>query len=162
MVATGKDKTISELSKEIGVSKPTISKAIAELGIEPQKIGNRFLLNETQISQIKSKILQTPQEETEKIPQKSEDKSENLEKMITILQNQMEVLSNQLIEKDKQIAQLTTALENATAATAAAQALHVADKKMLMDTAGEEDTVIEDKPAEKLSLWQRLTGKKGG
>ena len=50
--------TVKELADELGVSKPTISKAITELGLQGHltKIGNRFILEESEIEAIKPKI----------------------------------------------------------------------------------------------------------
>ena len=54
--------TVKELADELGVSKPTISKAITELGLQGHltKIGNRFILEDSEIEAIKSKISKTP------------------------------------------------------------------------------------------------------
>lgn len=173
-------KTIKQIADELGVSKPTISRAIADLGIEPFKVSNRFELSDadttlikTQISQIgetqQSQIL--PQSEHGKSP-KSQNETEKslislLEMQISLLQEQLTVKDTQLATKDEQIRgqqtqieqltvalqQQTSALESTTAALTAAQALHAADKKTLM--------LIEDKKNEhKLSFWERRAAKK--
>ncbi|MGN0246702.1 MAG: hypothetical protein ACI4DK_12175, partial [Lachnospiraceae bacterium] len=69
-------KTIRQLAEELGVTKPTIAKAIRELDIEPQKIGNRNELSDEQCEQIKIQIskksqisdLQKTPTETQKTP----------------------------------------------------------------------------------------------
>ena len=65
--------TIKQLADELGVSKTTISKAVLVLGFNGKlhKVGNRYMLSEMQILQIKSKISQfSPNDEREK-PQTS-------------------------------------------------------------------------------------------
>ena len=65
--------TIKQLADELGVSKTTISKAVLVLGFNEKlhKVGNRYMLSEMQILQIKSKISQfSPNDEREK-PQTS-------------------------------------------------------------------------------------------
>ena len=56
--------TIRQLANELGVCKQTISNAILQLGFQDtlHKVGNKYILSETQISQIKLQI------ETEKTP----------------------------------------------------------------------------------------------
>ena len=47
--------TIRQLANELGVSKTTINKIISDLGVQHtiQKVGNKYLLSETQILQLK-------------------------------------------------------------------------------------------------------------
>lgn len=173
-------KTIRQIADELGVSKPTISRAIADLGIEPHKVGNRFELSDDDIDRIKTQISKigetpqsqiSPQSQNEKT-QKSQHETERsiislLETQISLLQEQLTVKDTQLFAKDEQIRgqqaqieqltaslqQQTSALENTTAALTAAQALHAADKKTLM--------LIENQENEhKLSFWERLAAKK--
>ena len=61
------DISIKELAEELGVSKPTISKAIDVLGIQGnlRKVGNRFMLDETQVMAVKSQITQIYETEIE-------------------------------------------------------------------------------------------------
>ena len=60
--------TIKQLADELGVSKTTISKAVLVLGFNGKlhKVGNRYMLSEMQILQIKSKISQFSQTDEEK------------------------------------------------------------------------------------------------
>ena len=120
--------TIKQLADELGVSKTTISKAVLVLGFNGKlhKVGNRYMLSEMQISQIKSKISQFSQTDEEKKTQISptlqtdEEKKTQIsptlqtdeeEKMQisllkqqnAILQQQLSVLSKQLSVKDEQI-----------------------------------------------------------
>ena len=120
--------TIKQLADELGVSKTTISKAVLVLGFNGKlhKVGNRYMLSEMQISQIKSKISQFSQTDEEKKTQTSPtlqtdeekklqisptlqtDEEEKmqislLEQQNAILQQQLSVLSKQLSVKDEQI-----------------------------------------------------------
>lgn len=178
------DITIKELADELGVSKPTVSKAIDTLGIqgELRKVSNRFMLDETQAAAVKSQILQSgetetaekPQEETETEPPKPQSEVEK--SLISLLESQITILQEQLTAKDAQIATLgkslqdTTAaltaaqdaLQSTTAALTAAQALHAGTiQQQLTDRSGSsgeqsEDTVDAPTPEQKRNFWQRL------
>ena len=120
--------TIKQLADELGVSKTTISKAVLVLGFNGKlhKVGNRYMLSEMQISQIKSKISQFSQTDEEKKTQTSPTLQTDEEKKLqisptlqtdeeekmqisllkqqnAILQQQLSVLSKQLSVKDEQI-----------------------------------------------------------
>ena len=120
--------TIKQLADELGVSKTTISKAVLVLGFNGKlhKVGNRYMLSEMQISQIKSKISQFSQTDEEKKTQISPTLQADEEKKLqisptlqtdeeekmqisllkqqnAILQQQLSVLSKQLSVKDEQI-----------------------------------------------------------
>lgn len=121
--------TIKELADELGVSKPTISKAIDALGIQAElrKVSNRFVLSETQAAAVKSQILQSgetetpqkPQEETKNEPPKPQSETEK--SLISLLESQITILQEQLSAKDAQIATLGKSLQDTTAALTAAQ-----------------------------------------
>ena len=82
--------TIKQLADELGVSKTTISKVVSGLGFNGKlhKVGNRYMLSETQISQIKSQISQFSQTDEEEKLQIS-----LLEKQNAILQEQLSILN---------------------------------------------------------------------
>lgn len=65
--------TIKELANELKVGKTTINRVIAQLGFQNklQKVGNRYMLSEMQIEQIKLKISHQSNHETEPIKQES-------------------------------------------------------------------------------------------
>ena len=50
--------TIKQLANELGVCKQTVNNAILQLNLQDtlHKVGNKYLLSETQILQIKSQI----------------------------------------------------------------------------------------------------------
>lgn len=138
--------TVKELADALGVSKPTISKAISELGLQGHltKIGNRFVLEESEIQAIKSKILQSPiPKESPKTESENENKTKETQNapeksLISLLESQITILTEQLSQKDSQINSLTSALATSqeqikaltnslqatTTALTAAQALH--------------------------------------
>lgn len=173
--------TIKELADELGVSKPTVSKAIDALGIqgELRKVGNRFVLSESQAAAVKSQILQSgetetppkPQEETENEPPKPQSEMEK--SLILLLESQITILQEQLSAKDAQIATLgkslqdTTAaltaaqdaLQSTTAALTAAQALHAGTiQQQLTDKQAGSEGVSEDVPEqqEQKGFWARI------
>ena len=148
--------TIRQLANELGVSKTTINKIISGLGVQHtiQKVGNKYLLSETQILQIKMQLAQNEKSKIENLKSQTDDqksknddqksKTENLksqtdnQNLILILEKQLSLLNEQLAIKDEQIMDyreqikfyqeqilmLTQSLHDATTALTAAQALH--------------------------------------
>ena len=140
--------TIKQLADELGVSKPTIRNIVSELGIQSKlrKVGNRYMLSDAQITQVKLQILKdgvlSESEKTEKSEsevlsesektEKSEsemlsesEKTENsivreqlsiLSQQLTVKDNQIQVLQDQLIVKDSQIQILQEQIRQLTAA----------------------------------------------
>lgn len=164
--------TIKELADELGVSKPTVSKAIDALGIqgELRKVGNRFVLSESQAAAVKSQILQSgetetppkPQDETENEPPKPQSEMEKslislLESQITILQEQLTVKDSQIAAQQDQIKQLTQSLHDTTAALTAAQALHAGTiKQQLTDKQVVSEGQSEPEPEERQGFFKRF------
>lgn len=158
--------TIKELADELGVSKTTISNTIDMLGIQQElkKIGNRFMLDEIQVSKIKTQIMQSSemktsqklQNETQSETQKVQSETEKT--LISFLETQISILHDQLTEKDAQINMLgkslqdtssaltaaQEALRDTTAALTAAQALHAGTIKQQLT----EHSVISDVPSD--------------
>ena len=137
--------TIKQLADELGVSKPTIRNIVSELGIQSKlrKVGNRYMLSDAQITQVKLQILKdgvlSESEKTEsevlsesEKTKKSEsemlsesEKTENsivreqlsiLSQQLTVKDNQIQVLQDQLIAKDNQIQILQEQIGQLTAA----------------------------------------------
>ena len=91
--------TIKQLADELGVSKPTVRSVIAELGFydKLRKVGNRYMLSDMQISEIKSKMsnkseneVQSESEKTEKSKNEIQLKSEKTEKLESEIQPKSE------------------------------------------------------------------------
>lgn len=162
--------TVKQLAEELGVSKPTISKAITDLGLQGNlhKIGNRFILDDSEIAAIKSQILQVPEsQEPQKSETTTEKQSEKVENdtektLISLLESQITILSQQLAVKDSQIAAqqeqiktLTQSLHDTTAALTAAQALHAGTiQQQLTDKQERSESVPEQQ--ERKGLWERI------
>ena len=124
--------TIKQLASELGVSKPTVRSVIAELGFHDKlrKVGNRYMLSDMQISEIKSKMsnkseneVHSELEKTEKSKNEIQPKSEKTEKSESevqlksesevqpktennIFMEQLLILNKQLAVKDEQITML--------------------------------------------------------
>ena len=154
--------TIKQLADELAVSKSTIGRAIVQLGFQDQlcKIGNKYMLSETQILQIK---LQLSKDEEEKSLQA------NQEMQNVILQEQLSILNKQLAIKDhqikilqEQIGQLTTAMESMATALTAAQALHAGtiQKQLTEHSDSMEQMPNQEQPKQKKGIFSRLFGRK--
>lgn len=168
--------TVKQLAEELGVSKPTISKAITDLGLQGNlhKIGNRFILEDSEIDAIKSQILQTPRPQepqemetaTEKQSEKAETETEKtlislLESQITILSQQLQVKDNQIAAQQEQIKTLTQSLHDTTAALTAAQALHAGTiQQQLADKQASHEGQAEPDSEERQGFWQRIFKKR--
>ena len=179
--------TIRQLANELGVSKTTINKIISGLGVQHtiQKVGNKYLLSETQILQIKMQLAQNEKSKTENLKSQTDDqksKTENLksqtdnQNLILILEKQLSLLNEQLAIKDEQIIDyreqirfyqeqilmLTQSLHDATTALTAAQALHAGTiqkqltEHSLMDQSSGEPEVHKQKQG----FLSRLFGRK--
>ena len=174
--------TIKQLAEQLGVSKTTISKAIFVLGLQGKlkRSGNKYLLSEVQIENVKTQIA-NQKSQTE--PAKSETTNQNalievLQKHLSLLneqlsikddqirtyQEQIRLLQDQLISKDRQIEQLTTAMENTTAALTASQALHAGtiQRQLTEQNSNKENTAPDDpeQPKQKQGFFSKFFGKK--
>ena len=126
--------TIKQLANELGVSKPTISNVIVQLNLQDKlrRVGNRYILTETQIDQIKlylsednkekiqsqsEKLIKSPKTPNSQNQNDDEEKTQlQSEKLIKspktpnsqndILQEQLLLLYQQLAIKDNQIQML--------------------------------------------------------
>ena len=179
--------TIKQLANELGVSKTTISKVVSGLGFNGKlhKVGNRYMLSETQISQIKSQISQFSQTDEEEKSQRTQTSQTNeqekiqislLEKQNAILQEQLSILNKQLsvkdeqikllqeqlIAKDVQIGQVTTAMESMATALTAEQALHAGTirKQLTEYSTIEQPTDETEQPKQKQGFFSRFFGRK--
>ena len=121
--------TIKQLADELGVCKQTVNNAILQLNLQDtlHKVGNKYLLSETQILQIKSQIKmpktskstkstnenEDNEEKTQettaffekstKTPKTSKSTNEKEKTTISFLELQNEILREQLVIKDNQI-----------------------------------------------------------
>ena len=160
--------TIKQLANELGVSKTTINKVISSLGVQHtlHKVGNKYMLSEIQILQIKNQIenqklkIENQKSKIENLEPKIENQKSKIENseskienqnLIFILEKQLALLNEQLAFKDEQIKDyrqqiksyqeqiliLTQSLHDATTALTAAQALHAGTiQKQLTEHSG--------------------------
>ena len=168
--------TIKQLADELAVSKSTIGRAIVQLGFQDQlcKIGNKYMLSETQILQIKLQLSKDEEEKSLQANSKTlheEEKSlqANQERQNAILQEQLSILNKQLEIKDQQIqilqeqiGQLTAAMESMATALTAAQALHAGtiQKQLTEHSDNIEQLPNQEQAKPKQSLFSKLFGKK--
>ena len=150
--------TIKQLAEQLGVSKTTISKAIFVLGLQGKlkRSGNKYLLSEVQIENVKTQIA-NQKSQTE--PVKSQTANQNA--LIDVLQKQLFLLNEQLSIKDDQI---TAAMENITAALTASQALHAGTiQQQLTDQSNSKENSVPDdpeQPKQKQGFFSKFFGKK--
>ena len=127
--------TIKQLANELGVCKQTVNNAILQLNLQDtlHKVGNKYLLSETQILQIKSQIKMPKTSKSTKSTNENEDNEEKTQETtaffekstktsktskstkstkstnekekstISFLELQNEILREQLVIKDNQI-----------------------------------------------------------
>ena len=177
--------TIKQLASELGVSKPTVRSVIAELGFQGKlrKVGNRYMLSDMQISEIKLKMsnkseneVQPKSEKTEKSESEVQPKTENnifmeqlliLNKQLAVKDEQITMLQDQFAVKDRQInllqeqiSQLTAAMENLTASLNAEQALHAGTiQKQLTEHSVMDQPSDVDQSKQRQGFFSRLFGR---
>ena len=175
-------KTIKQIADELGVSKQAVQKRLSReplyTSIQPYvytQDGVKYI-DVVGENLIKSAFSKTGIDKTDNLSidmgidknsTLSIDKANLYTPMIEVLQATIDTLQGQLATKDEQIRgqqaqieqltaalqQQTSALESTTAALTAAQALHAADKKLLM--------LMENKENDrKMSFWERRAAKK--
>ena len=182
--------TIKQLADELSVSKSTIGRAIVQLGLQDKlcKIGNKYVLSEKQILQIKLQLSKNDEEKTlhassktlheeekslqassKTLHEKEKSLQENQEMQNVILQEQLSILNKQLDIKDlpiqilqEQIGQLTTAMESMATALTAAQALHAGtiQKQLTEHSDSIEQLPAQEQTKQKKGIFARLFGRK--
>ena len=109
--------TIKQLASELGVSKPTVRSVIAELGFQGKlrKVGNRYMLSDMQISEIKLKMsnkseneVQPKSEKTEKSESEVQLKSEKTEKS----ENEVQLKSEKTEKSENEVQPKSEKTEN--------------------------------------------------
>lgn len=154
--------TIKEIADALGYSKPSISKAISELGIEPDKKGRAFVLTEDQARSIAEYF--NTSFEIKKDPKETEGSTkevEALEKTISILEKQLEIKDKQIEELGNTISSLIDTNKALSASIAASDVKALLSdpeqiKKQTKDAV--EDPAQDPKEEKKKSLFARLFG----
>ena len=166
--------TIKQLASELGVSKPTVRSVIAELGFQGKlrKVGNRYMLSDMQISEIKLKMSNKSENEVQPKSEKTENNIfiEQLlilnkqlavkDEQITMIQNQLAVKDRQINLLQEQISQLTAAMENLTASLNAEQALHAGTiQKQLSEHSVMDQSSDVEQPKQRQGFFSKLFGR---
>ena len=109
--------TIRQLANELGVSKTTINKIISGLGVQHtiQKVGNKYLLSETQILQIKMQLAQNEKSKIENLKSQTDDqksKTENLKSQTDDQKSKTENLKSQTDDQKSKTENLKSQTDN--------------------------------------------------
>ena len=109
--------TIRQLANELGVSKTTINKIISGLGVQHtiQKVGNKYLLSETQILQIKMQLAQNEKSKIENLKSQTDDqksKNENLKSQTDDQKSKNENLKSQTDDQKSKTENLKSQTDN--------------------------------------------------
>ena len=109
--------TIRQLADELGVSKTTINKIISGLGVQHtiQKVGNKYLLSETQILQIKMQLAQNEKSKIENLKSQTNDqksKTENLKSQTDDQKSKTENLKSQTDDQKSKTENLKSQTDN--------------------------------------------------
>lgn len=122
-------KTMLELSKDLKTDKQKIYRTIQKHNIPFQKINDVIYLDETAKTQIKSIIYpdNTTSKNISEVHQKTENDTvmKQLEKVIGMLQDELQNKNQQINEKDKQIAELTRLVDQQ-------QQLHLVEQRKVL------------------------------
>ena len=160
--------TVKQLADSLGVTKTAIRKRFTEdfRANHLQTTANGVIIISDEGCKLIAETLQTT---ANQIPQTAETVTENTEN--SLLQTTIAVLREQLSEKDKQIAaltsalttsqeqvkQLTESLHDTTTALAAAQALHAGTIKQQL---ADKQASHEGQAEEREGFWQRIFKKR--
>ena len=145
--------TIKQLADELAVSKSTIGRAIVQLGFQDQlcKIGNKYMLSETQILQIK---LQLSKDEEEKSLQANSKTLHEEEKSL-------QASSKTLHEEEKSLqADSKTLHEEEKSLQANSKTLHEEEKSLQANSKtlhGEEKSLQANQEMQKAILQEQLS-----
>ena len=180
--------TIKQLANELGVCKQTVNNAILQLNLQDtlHKVGNKYLLSETQILQIKSQI-KTPKtskstkstnenedneektqettaffEKSTKTPKTSKSTNEKEKTTISFLELQNEIFREQLVIKDNQIRLLQEQIGQLTNAMENLTTALNAEQALHAGTIQKQLTEhsVMEQPKQKQGLFSRLFGRK--
>ena len=145
--------TIKQLADELAVSKSTIGRAIVQLGFQDQlcKIGNKYMLSETQILQIK---LQLSKDKEEKSLQASSKTLHEEEKSL-------QASSKTLHEEEKSLqASQKTLHEEEKSLQVSSKTLHEEEKSLQANSKtlhGEEKSLQANQEMQKAILQEQLS-----
>lgn len=152
--------TVRKLADEIGVSKVAVNKKIETLGIKSElvKDGNRYLLTDEVADKVRDAFkYRTTEKTTEKTA--SDKQTETPGGDPGTYADIIQVLREQLAEKDKQIAELHTLLaqQNQLMLTDGSTRSQGTTQEVQAETIDQEDAPA-PRQEERKSFWSRLFG----
>ena len=150
--------TVRALADEIGVSKVAVNKKIETLGIKSElvKDGNRYLLTDEVADKVRDAFkYRTTEKTTEKTASDKQTKTPGGDP--GTYADIIQVLREQLAEKDKQIAELHTLLaqQNQLMLTDGSTRSQGTTQEVQAETIDQEDTPRQE---DRKSFWSRLFG----
>ena len=133
--------TIREIAEAIGYTKPSVAKAIKDLGITPYKDGRTNVLTQDQAEKIASHFGKTLDAGSDRgNAESNNDSYEILKKCIAVLEQQLAVKDDQIAALQKHVDDLTETNKALSASIAAnetqallAQPIQEEKKKSLLD-----------------------------
>jgi len=162
-------KTIRQIADELGVSKTAVSKQIANLGLQSslRKIGNQFAIDNQQEALIIQAFSGKSQTENANLVCDRKLKETDVNEAV------IELLREELNQKNEQIQQLNERLAETTAAlvaaqqtiqavqqtTQTAQALHAGTIQQQLTGQATPELTVDDNNQKPLTFWQRIFGK---
>lgn len=145
--------TIKELADEIGVSKDKIKYRVG-------KLPSNYLVKKNGVTYLKSEGIQAIREQVGKnYPVNylgNYPPFTQYDKVVALLEKELDVLRKQLEEKDKQIERLQTELENAQKSVDQAQQLHAMTEQKIRLLEQKEDEQEQLPPEEEKKHWWQL------
>jgi len=153
-------KTIKQIADELGISKDRVKYQVRKLpGEFTEKKENITYIKDCGINELLALLGNKSGNYPDKISPSTHlftyNENAFLHEQIKNKDRQIEVQADQIATRDRQISELTTALENTTSSLRAAQALHAGSMKQLVNTSA---SLIqpEQVKATRKSLFQRI------
>ena len=151
--------TIRQIADAIGYTKPSISKAIKELGITPAKNGNTNILTQEQAEMIAAHFGKTLQESAANDEVTNSDSEKVLKQYIELLEQQLAAKDELLLKQQETINQLVDSNKALSASIAANEA-----KALLMQPIQEQENKEQEQQEtaqeqKKKGFWARILGK---
>lgn len=136
-------KSVKELAAELGVTPQTIRNAIAKQNITPlqSKKGKGFLLSDSDAELIKSYFSESNKEERKTNFAKQQNEEDAL---VLLLRRELDFKNKQIEALQEENAKLTDSLAKTTESLQAAQALHGATVKQLLEMKNQDGAAVPD------------------
>lgn len=151
--------TIREIADAIGYSKPSVAKAIKELGITPVKNGNTNILTQEQAETIASHFGKSLIDDAADAPKPRTDTETVLKQYVALLENQLATKDEQLEKQNellKQQQETINHLMDSNKALSASIAASEAQALLARPIQEQQETAQEPK---KKGFWAKILGK---